>query len=559
MYKVTCDGKIIHHDKMQGLQITKGNLVLELGKTGMFEFEIFPMHPYYEHIFHILSIVEVFKDENSIYRGRVLNIKYGFHNEKQVTCEGELAFLIDSIIPPHSFNSSFGAYLDYIIGIHNSQVETSKQFVRGRMTVGDFAPFNVNEEYEFLTSFETINKRMVENSGGFLHVRHENGKMYLDLLSSEVDVSKVSGQKIQVGRNLIDIKRETEGSEVFSGIIPLGAKIGDSEKRIDISSVNGGSYSITNSTAVSAYGKIYKPVIFENATDSASLLSEAKAYISENFAAVNSIEITAFDLSETSTEIDSFNVGEWVEVMSGKHFKQSQTFLVRKMSINILNPAATKIEVGRKQQGLTDSLGNVTHDLSNIISSINSVAGSIGGISAKADTATTLANDASTKATSAASTANTANTTANNALTKANSATATISSVSSRVTTIESRPYISERGNTGIWTWKKYSDGTCEFFAKIAVSGYSVTTTLGGWFSGANLYGLYDVIYPITLKEVPSVVMTFQSTNNTSAVPWVFSNNATTALSYLPQCYLIRPTSVTNVYGYLNIIVKGKY
>ncbi|MBR5012472.1 MAG: phage tail protein, partial [Clostridia bacterium] len=385
------------------------------------------------------------------------------------------------------------------------------------------------------------------------------GKMYLDLLSSEVDVSKVSGQKIQIGRNLIDIKREAEGSEVFSGIIPLGAKIGDSEKRIDVSSVNGGSYFITDNTAVSAYGKIYKPVIFENVTDSASLLSEARTYLAENFAAVNSIEITAFDLSETSTELDSFNVGEWVTVLSGKHFKESQTFLVRKMSINILNPAETKIEVGKKQQGLTDSLGNVTHDLSNIISSINSVAGNIGGISAKADTATTLANDASTKATSAASTASAANTTANNALTKANSATTTISSVSSRVTTIEERPYISERGNTGIWTWKKFSDGTCEFFAKIAVSGYSVTTTLGGWFSGANLYGLYDVIYPFTLKEVPSVAMTFQSTNNTSAVPWVFSNNATTALSYLPQCYLIRPTSVTNVYGYLNIIVKGKY
>lgn len=558
MYKVTCDGKIIHHDKMQGLQITKGSLVLELGKTGMFEFEIFPMHPYYEHILHILSMVEVFKDEKSIFRGRVLNIKYGFHNEKQVACEGELAFLIDSIVPPHSINTSFGAYLDYVIGIHNSQVESAKQFVRGRMTVGDFAPFNV-EEGGFLTSFETINKRMVERSGGFLHVRHESGKMYLDLLAPEVDVSKVSNQKIQIGRNLIDIKRESEGSEVFSGIIPLGAKIGETEKRIDISSVNGGSYSILNETAVKAYGKIYKTVIFENVTDATSLLNEAKSYIAENFAAVNSIEISAFDLSETSTEIDSFRVGEWVTVLSGKHFNQSQNFLVRKMSINILNPAETKIEVGRKQQGLTDSLGNVTHDLNTIISSINNVAGSIGGISAKADTATTLASDASAKATTANSTASTANTTANNALTKANSATTSVSSVSSRVSTIEARPYITEKGTTGIWTWKKYSDGTCEFFAKITVSNYVVTTTLGGWFSGANLYGLYDVIYPFTLKEVPSVVMTFQSTNNTSAVPWVFSNNASTAQSYLPQCYLIRPTSNSTVNGFVNIIVYGKY
>jgi methyl-accepting chemotaxis protein len=556
MFKVTCDGKIIHSDALNGIKVKGGKITLEIGKSGLFEFTIYTNNPYYDKVVPMRSIVEVFKDNESIFRGRVLNIQYGFYNEKQVSCEGELAFLLDSIVPAHTYNGSFGSYLDYIIGIHNGQTEAEKQFKRGSVTVADFTPFNVTEK-DFISSFETLNKKMVEQSGGFLQARHENGTMYLDLLNADVDASNVSTQKIRLGKNLIDIKREVEGSEVFSGLVPLGAEVNG--KRVDISSVNGGSYSITNSTAVSIYGKIFKTVIFDNITSASALLSEARNYLAENYAAINTVEITAVDLSETGFDLDSFKVGQWVTIESAKHFNQSQTLLIRKMTINLDNPADTKIEVGRTKQGLTDNLGNVTHDIDGVMASINNVAGSVGSAVTKAENAETKATSAETKATNASTVANTANTKANNAVTTANSAVTAVNSVSSRVSAIETEPHITSSGVNSIWTWKKYSDNTCEFYGKIPVTNYTVTTTLGSWFSGANLYGLYDVVYPFALKETPSVTMTFQSTNNTSAVPWVFSANTTTALSYLPQCYLIRPTSVTGMNGLLNIIVKGKF
>lgn len=542
MYKVTCNGKIIHSDALNGLKVKGGKLALELGKTGLFEFTIYSNHPYYENVVPMRSIVEVFKDNESIFRGRVLNIQYGFYNEKQVTCEGELAFLLDSIVPAHTYNGSFGAYLDYVIGIHNGQVEAEKKFQRGNVTVADFAPFNVTEK-DFISSFETLNKKMIERTGGFLQARHENGTMYLDLLAPEVNANNVAVQKIRLGKNLIDIKREVEGGEVFSCIIPLGAEVNG--KRVDISSINDGYYSLMNSTAVSAYGKIFKTVIFDNITSASALLSEARNYLTENYAAINTVEITAVDLSEIDFNLDSFRVGQWVTIESAKHFNQSQTLLIRKMTINLDNPADTKIEVGRTKQGLTDSLGNVTSDIDGVMASINNVAGSVGNAVTKAETAETKATNATTVA--------------NNAVTTANSAVTAVNNVSSRVSAIETEPHITATGTNGIWTWKKYSDNTCEFFGRITISNYSVTTALGTWFSGANLYGLYDVIYPFTLKEAPVVTITLQSTNNTSAVPWVFSNNATTAISYLPQCYLIRPTSVTGLNGFLNIIVKGKF
>lgn len=558
MYKVMCSGKTIHSDSIQGLKVKEGKLALELGKTGLFEFTIYPNHPYYDYVLPMLSIVEVYRDESSIFRGRVLNINYGFYNEKKVSCEGELSFLLDSIVPPHAISTSFSEYLDYVIDIHNAQVETEKQFKRGSVTVADFAPYEVVEDFEFLTSYETINKRMVEYSGGFLQVRHQYGDMYIDLLNPDMNIDNVSEQKIRLGKNLVDIKREVEGIEVFSGIVPLGAKIGETESRLNISSVNGGSYSILNNDAVAAYGRIYKTVVFDNITNASTLLSEARRYLANNYAAINTIEITAVDLSGANPELDSFNVGQWVTVESEMHFGYSQTLLIRKMTIDISNPANTKIEVGREKRGLTDSLGNVTNNLSSILASINNVAGSIGGISAKATTATELANTATTKANTAATTASGAATTANTALATANSASSSVGNVTNRVSTLESRPYITSVGTTGIWKWKKYSDNTCEFFGKIPVTNYDISTALGGWYRGANLYNATDYAYPFTMTEAPALEVTFQTRNGLAAIAWIFSQDATTAQKYAPQCYLIRPVTGTGIYGNINIIGKGK-
>jgi hypothetical protein len=289
------------------------------------------------------------------------------------------------------------------------------------------------------------------------------------------------------------------------------------------------------------------------------------------------------------------------------HFNEQQTFLIRKMTIKISDPAGTKIEAGRVKQGLTDTFGNVVDDIGSLMAQIHNVAGSIGGAVAKAEaaatkaataetkansaaskadsaatkadsadtkatTATTTANNAATKANTAATTANNAVTTANSANTtattalstantantKATTATNTANSLSTRVQTLEGRPYITATGTTGIFSWKKYSDKTCEFFAKIPVTNYTITTALGGWFRGANIYEAKTYAYPFAMTEAPAVEMTFQTRNGLAAIAWVFSADATTAQSYLPQCYLIRPTTGTGIYGNINIVGRGK-
>lgn len=544
MYEVYADGKLLHDDQ-KTLKLANAKLTLEMGKSGLFEFTIHQNHPYYTVVKPLKTMVEVKRYGNTIFRGRVLDINYGFYNEKLVSCEGELAFLLDSIIAPHAVSGSFTSYFDYIVDIHNAQVEASKQFTVGNVTVAEFMPYEVVEDFAFISSFETLNKRMVEPSGGHLQVRHENGTMYLDLLEPIVNISNVAEQQIRLGKNLLDMKRDTKGSEVFSGIIPLGAKIGETERRLNISSVNGGSYAITNAEAVAAYGKIFRVVVFENITNANTLKSEATTYLSENFAAVNNIEITAADLSGLNPELDSFEVGQWVELVSDKHFMEKQTFLVRKMVINLSRPAETKIEVGRTQQGLTESLGYTAETINDVAGRISTLAESVNGMESKVDSASTAASNADTKATAAQ--------------TAANNAVNAVSSVSSRVTVLERvQPYVIETGTTGIWQWKKFSDNTCEFFGKIPVTSASVTTALGNWFKSVAMYEATEYPYPFQMAEAPAVEMMFQTRNASGALLWVFSQDAATAQAYLPQVNLIRPTSATGIHGNINIIGKGK-
>ena len=119
-------------------------------------------------------------------------------------------------------------------------------------------------------------------------------------------------------------------------------------------------------------------------------------------------------------------------------------------------------------------------------------------------------------------------------------------------------PVVIESGSSGIWKWKKFSDNTCEFFGKIPVTSADVSLALGGWFRGANLYEATAYEYPLQMTEAPALSMMFQTRNGLAALLWAFSADATTAQRYLPQSYLIRPTTATGIYGNINIIGKGK-
>nr|DAI11432.1 MAG TPA: tail protein [Caudoviricetes sp.] len=372
MYRVYCDGLPIYNDKLEGLKIFSPSLDLELNKTGSFSFTLYPDHPYYGRIQKLKSIITVYQEDYLLFRGRVLDDEIGFYNKRKVTCEGELAFLLDSIKRPYDFTGSVAEYLALLLDSHNAQVDETKRFTLGNVTVTDPNDYIVRSNIDYTDTWKEMNDKLLTLLGGFLSVRHADGVAYLDYLA---DFALLSPQKIEFGKNLLDQKRIIKGADVATVVIPLGAKLKDAEgkdtdKRLTIETVNGGADFLEDASAISQYGTIVKTVVFDDVTIAENLKAKGQAYLSSVVTLPESIELTAADLATVSTAFSSFHLGTYVDVVSKPH-GLNQKFLVRKLSINLLDPAANKLTLGGVFEGLAASLKGLTDTQGKIINEIS--------------------------------------------------------------------------------------------------------------------------------------------------------------------------------------------
>lgn len=352
MYRVYCDNYLLYHSTLENLKIFNPTLELELNKTGSFNFKIFPDHPYYNMIKKLKSIITVYQDDYLLFRGRVLDDEIGWHNEKQVVCEGEKAFLIDSIQRPYDFTGSITDFLSMLITSHNAQVEQEKRFTLGKVTVTDANDTIVRSDIEYVNTWEVITQKLINMLGGYIIVRHEDGINYLDYLK---EITLLAPQTIQFGKNLLDLKRVRKGESIASAVIPLGAKLENSDARLTIASVNNGLDYVVDEEAKAQFGFIVKTVFFDDVTIASNLLTKGKAHLAELVKLLESIELSAADLATVDKSITSFHLGTQVRVISEPH-GLNQLFIVSKLSINLFNPAANKLVLGKTISTFSESI-----------------------------------------------------------------------------------------------------------------------------------------------------------------------------------------------------------
>lgn len=362
MYRVYCDGQQIYNSKLENYQIFSPSLEMELNKTGSFLFSIFPDHPYYGLIKKLKSIITVWQDDYLLFRGRVLEDEMGWHNEKKITCEGELAFLLDSIQRPYDYTGTVTGYLNLLVTRHNEQVEESKWFTVGNVTVTDNNDYIVRANSEYTDTWKEMQDKLVGLMGGYLVVRHDGYINYIDYLA---DVNLLSPQKIEFGKNLLDLKRIRKGSEIKTAVIPLGAKLKDAEdketdQRLTIADLNNGLDYIADEDAVAQYGFIVNTVIFDDVTEAQNLLNKGQAHLAELVNLPETVELTAADLAAVDKDITSFHLGTKVRVTSRPH-GIDQLFTVTKIGIDLTNPAGNKLTLGGTIEGLEGTLNGLAN------------------------------------------------------------------------------------------------------------------------------------------------------------------------------------------------------
>ena len=108
--------------------VTEPIIKCEMGKAGSSEFTLNPMHPFYNRLCQMKTVIRVEYDGNIIFRGRVLTIDSNkIKGTKKVHLEGDLAFLNDSyqegVEEGDRPKTTIYEYLQNVIKQHNAQMD----------------------------------------------------------------------------------------------------------------------------------------------------------------------------------------------------------------------------------------------------------------------------------------------------------------------------------------------------------------------------------------------------------------------------------------------------
>nr|DAM84134.1 MAG TPA: endopeptidase tail [Caudoviricetes sp.] len=371
MYKILCDGKTLHDVRDPDYQVLSPKISLELNKTGNLDFGMLQTHPHVNDINKLKSRINVYEEDDLLFSGRSLTDEKDFQNTGQISCEGELSFLLDSIQRPHNYGTETTEVgtadtnievFKRLIQEHNSQVEEEKRFTIGVIDIDSVTITKLSTNYE--KTWDFLGSNFLGKYDGYLRVRHENGIRYLDYVKQ---YGKVSNQVIRFGENLLDLKKYSKAEDIKTAIIPLGAVVDN--KNVDIKAANGhdGTDYVYNQDAVNLYGWIYDKVDFSEVYDPDKLLEEANKYLQKCINLAITIELTAVDLHMIDVDINAIRLGDLVPCISTQHgimstFGDVSTYyLVSKYELDLENPANNKITLGRTISSLTDTVAGTNN------------------------------------------------------------------------------------------------------------------------------------------------------------------------------------------------------
>lgn len=361
MYSIYADGACIYSDvfALESMKVLNPKLVLEDNGAGSLSMKLPPMNVGYSSIIRMITDISVQKDGEEIWAGRVLSENKDFWNNRDLYCEGEMAFFNDSSQPPAEYTGlSVRAYLERLIAVHNSKVTPNRQFTLGAVTVVDknFPTYYTNYEKTM-----AILNALVEQYGGHLRVRKVNGVRYLDYLAEYPDTCS---QVIQFGSNLIDFTRKWDSTEFATVIVPLGNRLDDSpiealDAYLTVESVNQGSMYVQSNEAVAAYGWIEKTVTWDDVSDPAVLLEKAKTYLADLQFDNLELELSALDLHYLDVNTEAVKLLDEIRVISRPH-GLDRMFPVKKLEIPLDNPEQTQFTLGDSVKTSLTSVNNQT-------------------------------------------------------------------------------------------------------------------------------------------------------------------------------------------------------
>lgn len=363
MYKVYCDETIVYNPEIDETALIEPVIELEENKAGSFSFGISCTHPAHGTFARRKSVVTVYQDDEIVFCGPVIDVQEDFYKTQQIYCEGELTYLNDSIQRQARYQDiSVRGLLEAYINSHNSQVEASKQFEIGSVTVTD--PNDSLYRYTNMEStMSAIGDDLVDSLGGIIRVRYADGKRYIDYLA---DAPNTCSQIIKLGKNLIDYTSNIDSADIATSIIPLGKRLEQSavdglETRLDIKSVNDGKDYVYSQTAVDAYGWITKVVTWDDVTQADNLKRKGEQYLSDIQYENVVIQAAAVDLRWMDASVERFKLSDDIRVVSEPH-GLDRFFRLTSQTLHLNAPETDTITLGKNEQLSLSARTNQTNE-----------------------------------------------------------------------------------------------------------------------------------------------------------------------------------------------------
>lgn len=410
MFKIKCDDKYIYNPRSKMHLVDNPQLTEELNKSGKLIFNVPPTNANILSLNGLISKVELYNNKELEFAGRVIDTKDNFHNQKNVTVEGELSYLCDSIQRLKVYKCTPYDFFYQVIEEHNKQVTEDKQFKVGMFTIKDANDF-IYRYTNYENTLAVLNDKLISSLGGYLRVRHVNGTRYLDLIES---YNNTNTQVIEFKKNLLDFNKYIKLSEIRTAMIPLGyetdktvtteGETGTIKERLTILDYPDGEYGdivkkgdiIYSKTGVAKYGYIYadkKDSTWNDVTVVDNLFNKSVNTLKKLINVTVTIELNAIDLNLIDVDIEKIKLGDMIRVVSKPHGLDSY-FLVTKIVKNLQNPQNNKITLGDSLGSFTESINRTTNANNTTVEEIKHT--TVNAVEEAKKTATDLLKDVTT-------------------------------------------------------------------------------------------------------------------------------------------------------------------
>ena len=382
MYLITYDGATLHDPRTDTERVTDCTCGLEANAAGSLSFVMAHDHPLYGRLAAMSAEHEVVLSQadsggtivRELFRGRITDAGEDGRLSRTITCEGCLAYLADSIVRPYGTYSDTTSttpqwtdlapgtartYAEWLIEQHNSQTDATKRFAIGRDELPDTPITRSSTEYP--TTLSELQSKVLTDLSCYARAYVQDGTRYVDLLA---DGGGDAAQTIAFGANLLDYATTRAMSDVITCIIPVASSTSSGTVTPTLADIPDGPVAghdgcskhgdhVLYDVGVSKYGIRAEKVTYD-VTTAQGLLDAACTDLTTASDVVESLSISAVDLSHVDPTVGPIGLLDWVRVTSPPH-GVDQSILCLKVSVDVDDPTRTQYTLGATLPTLTNS------------------------------------------------------------------------------------------------------------------------------------------------------------------------------------------------------------